>query len=83
MNTKTATKEVEAPVNSKAKTASLTKAQQKIVDDLPTVSARIRYLNEQEFSRSEITKLITNATGGELRYQHVRNVLLTPLSTKK
>jgi len=83
MNAKTATKT--APVaETKAATkavVSLTKAQQKVVDGLPTVSARIRYLDGEQFTRSQITKLITNASGGELRYQHVRNVLLTPLAT--
>ncbi len=82
MNAKTAKKPATAASAPEAKaTVSLTKAQQKVVDELPTVSARIRYLDGEQFTRSQITKLITNATGGELRYQHVRNVLLTPLAT--
>lgn len=54
---------------------SLSKAQQKVVDGLPTVSARIRYIAAEGFTRSQTTKLITNAKGGKLLYQHVRNVL--------
>jgi len=82
MNAKTAT--VVKPVVEKkvASKLALTKAQQKVCDNAPTVSARIRYLDSEGFTRSQITKLITNASGGELRYQHVRNVLLTPLTTK-
>lgn len=53
----------------------MTAAQRKAVDGLPSVSARIRYLAGEGYSRSDITKLIPNASGGKLRYQHVRNVL--------
>jgi hypothetical protein len=67
-----ATKEKAVEVKSEL---SMTSAQQKVVEGLPTVSARIRYLDAQKYTRSQITKLITNATGGQLRYQHVRNVL--------
>lgn len=79
---KAAKKQVETkPVEKKAELA-MTAAQQKVVDGLPTVSARIRYLHGEGYSRSDITKLIPNASGGTLRYQHVRNVLLTPLQTE-
>lgn len=59
---------------------SMNAAQTKAVSALPTVSARIRYLNDEGYSRGEITKLIPNASGGQLRYQHVRNVLVTPIT---
>lgn len=82
MNTKTATATKVAPAEPKAKAkVSMSKAQQKICNDLPTVSQRIRFLDSENFTRSQITKLITNASGGPLRYQHVRNVLVTPLAT--
>ena len=61
---------------------SLSKTQQKTCDGLPTVSARIRYLAAEGYTRSETTKLITNATGGKLLYQHVRNVLEMKVSKK-
>ena len=38
-----------------------------------TKSAAIRFLNSEGLSRSEIAKIL------EIRYQHVRNVLITPL----
>lgn len=51
----------------------LSKAQQKEYDDLKTKSARIRYLASQSFSRGSIADFL------QIRYQHVRNVLETPL----
>ena len=60
---------------------ALTKAQKAQVAKLETVSSRIRYLDSQGFSRSDITKLIPNAKGEKLLYQHVRNVLVTPVKT--
>jgi hypothetical protein len=40
---------------------------------LPTTSAKIRSLHAQGFTRSAIALIL------DIRYQHVRNVLLTPL----
>ncbi len=57
---------------------SMTAAQKKVVAGLTTVSARIRYLDSEGYSRSQITKLIPNAKGDKLLYQHVRNVLVSP-----
>ena len=53
----------------------LTKAQDAMCKKLPTVSARIRYLTDEGYSRADITRAIPNASGDKLRYQHVRNVL--------
>ncbi len=77
------TKEVVETSKTPKPDVSLTKAQQNKVNGLPTVSARIRYLDSEAFTRSQITKLITNATGGVLRYQHVRNVLVTEVAKPK
>jgi len=81
-----ATEVVEAP-STETKAAvegpKMTAAQTKAVEALPTVSARIRYLNDQGFTRGQITKLIPNAHGGKLLYQHVRNVLVTPIAKAK
>lgn len=44
-----------------------------ILESLPTKSSKIRYLFESGMKRSEI------ATKLNIRYQHVRNVLITPL----
>lgn len=44
-----------------------------------TTSARIRELAAEGKSRSEIVKLISAEQGKAIRYQHVRNVLVTQL----
>ena len=46
------------------------------LNELPTTSARIRYLDSEGLSRSEIAKALGK------RYQHVRNVLITPIGQK-
>jgi hypothetical protein len=43
------------------------------LEKLPTTSARIRYLDSQGLKRGEIAKALG------IRYQWVRNVLITPL----
>ena len=69
MTKATAVQKDEAPT-----VKELTKAQNKAVADLGTISAKIRYLDAQGFSRSEIAKSLGK------RYQHVRNVLITPIT---
>jgi len=44
---------------------------------LPTKSAKIRFLDSQGLTRSQIAAKLG------IRYQHVRNVLITPLVTPK
>ena len=48
-----------------------------IVKDLSTWSAKIRALDAKNYTRSQIAKFL------DKRYQHVRNVLITPLAPKK
>jgi len=55
----------------------ITAANRKQLNALPTTSARIRRLNELGFSRSEI------AVELDKRYQHVRNVLITPIKKQR
>lgn len=54
---------------------------------LPTKSSQIRYLNSQGYSRGDIAKILTKhyypKGGKEVRYQHVRNVLITPIQNEK
>lgn len=45
----------------------------RIAKGLPTKSAKIRALHAKDYSRSEIALFL------DIRYQHVRNVLVTPL----
>ena len=58
------------------------KAQVAVADELaaavaalPTTSAKIRYLTAQNFTRSQVSEYL------QIRYQHVRNVLITPLKS--
>lgn len=55
---------------------TLTKAMEKKMSELPTTSARIRYLHSEGFTRSQIATILGK------RYQHVRNVLITPLKNQ-
>ena len=41
--------------------------------NLPTTSAKIRKLSADGYSRMEVSKILN------IRYQHVRNVLITPI----
>lgn len=40
---------------------------------LPSTSAKVRYLTSLNFDRSEISKILN------IRYQHVRNIQITPI----
>ena len=60
--------------NTKKQTPTLAK---KIADELAgleTTSAKIRALAKHGFSRGDIARVLN------IRYQHVRNVLITPLA---
>lgn len=46
---------------------------QKVLNGMPSKSAKIRYLAVKGFSRGDIARIL------DIRYQHVRNVLITPL----
>jgi len=55
----------------------LTKAQAGALTKLPTKSAKIRYLTKLKWSRSQIADKLG------IRYQHVRNVQITPVKTQR
>lgn len=59
----------------KQEISKMTKLQ--IIEAFGNKSKAIRALDKQGFSRGEISKLL------EIRYQHVRNVLITPLTSVK
>lgn len=61
----------------KKDSTGLTANQKKAVNKLPTKSAKIRYLTNLKWSRSQI------ATFLNIRYQHVRNVQITPVGKAK
>lgn len=63
-------------VNESEKAFEMTAEQQTALDSIKTVSGQIRYLDSIGMSRGQIAKKL-----GKL-YQHVRNVLTTPLKRK-
>jgi len=65
---------------------SLSKSQQVTFDNLTTKSGWIRYLASLGWSRGDTVRLINEGPlkgKKPIRYQHVRNVLLTPVTTPK
>jgi len=50
---------------------------EEILNDFTTTSSKIRYLNSIGYTRSQIALKLNK------RYQHVRNVLITPLTSNK
>jgi len=64
----------------------LTKDQNKVFGGLTSTSGQIRYLTSINYSRGQIVAMINEMRGPDakqLRYQHVRNVQLTPVTTPK
>ena len=61
--------------------SSLSKDQEAVFQSFQNVSTQIRYLASKGYSRSEsVTKIRLNGLNRKVRYQHVRNVLLTPVT---
>lgn len=48
-----------------------------------TMSAKIRFLNSKNLTPGKISKVLTESEGKLVRYQWVRNVLNTPVTTPK
>ena len=46
-----------------------------------TQSARVRFLTSQGLTRGQIVKIYPQLYGRTILYQHVRNILVTPVST--
>ncbi len=55
----------------------LTESDQTTLSDLGTKSAKIRFLASKNWSRGQIALKL------EIRYQHVRNVLITPVKNPR
>lgn len=53
--------------------------EQMVADGLVSLSQRIRFLASMGLGCAEITKVVKRSNGEHPRYQHTRNVLLTPL----
>jgi hypothetical protein len=46
------------------------------------VSQTIRFLHSQNLSRGDIVRYFETYLGRTIRYQHVRNILITPIKNK-
>ena len=57
--------------------------QKKTLRKFKTISAQIRFLNSQKFTRGEISKILSKHNNKLVRYQWVRNVLITEVKTPK
>ena len=66
----------EIKMNQKKETPKLSTSITTELNSLPTISSKIRYLNKKGYDRGDISRIL------QKRYQHVRNVLITPLSSK-
>ena len=55
---------------------NLTEEVTSTLEQIPTVSGKIRFLASQNYDRGDISRILN------IRYQHVRNVLLQPLKRK-
>jgi len=62
--------------NKKVEPIVLSTTQKKMFDELKTTSSKIRYLAAESFKRGQIALFLNK------KYQHVRNVLITPLKTE-
>ena len=61
----------------------LNQTQSKRLNSFETMSAQIRYLNSQKFTRGEISKILSKKHNKLVRYQWVRNVLIQPVKNPK
>lgn len=61
--------------NAKKTAPTLTKSQAETYAELDTKSAQIRYLKSEGLSTADIARYMN------IRYQHARNVLITPLKS--
>ena len=77
-------KQVKPDVVEESTERQITDAQLKELGKLPTMSAKIRYLDKEGFPRNRISRDFDLKTkdGKPIRYQHVRNVLETPLKRR-
>lgn len=67
---------VNAKKESEMQKVTIKKIEKSKLVSFETVSAKIRYLDSRNYSKSEIARILGK------RYQHVRNVLITPLKRK-
>lgn len=61
----------------------ITKDYDKELNQFDSMSAKIRFLNSKGETTGNISKILTKHEGKLVRYQWVRNVLITPVSKPK
>ena len=61
---------------------TVSKEQDVTLKNCSTVSAKIRYLHSLNWSTGDISRFLS-AQGKQVRYQWVRNVLITPVKNQK
>lgn len=66
---------------------AVTEVTSELVAGQDNTSKKIRYLNSLGYTNGEIEKIfqnigVTTKTGSPIRYQHIRNVLITPINQK-
>ena len=61
-------------MNTKKETPKLAKSLNDTLEAFSTKSAKIRFLDSKGYSRGDIARILG------VRYQHVRNVLITPIA---
>lgn len=57
----------------------LAKASIAVLKSFEHTSTQVRYLNSLGYTRGEIKKLLLKHCGKDKRYQHIRNILITPV----
>lgn len=62
--------------NQKKSTPKLSDSVKSKLGQMTTTSAKIRYLTKEGYDRGDVARILGK------RYQHVRNVLVTPLADK-
>jgi hypothetical protein len=67
--------------NMGAPTRALSKELTAELDSCVSLSAEIRLLASKGWKRGDISRTLSARKGRNVRYQHVRNVLITPLKS--
>ena len=65
--------------NAKKTVPSLSKDIKSELETMTQIATKIRFLKSKSFSTGDISRILTETEGRLIRYQWVRNVLLTPL----
>ena len=70
-------------MTTEAKKVTVAEATKEALKKIDTMSGKIRYLSGQKMTTGDISRTLTSTEGKEVRYQWVRNVLITPVKNPK